>query len=63
MSVIVIWLVFAVVVLAFAIHFYLNLDNEAVVEGGGKFAVMSFCFLLVLILGTFMEGRSGRRDK
>jgi len=63
MSVIVIWVTFGLLVLGFAIHYYLNLDNEAAVEGGGRFAVLGFFFLLALIVGTYMEGRSARRKK
>jgi len=64
-SVIVIWLVFGVLVAATAVRSYLNRDNEAIVEDddGGRCGVMGFGFLLVLIVGTYMEGRSARRKK
>jgi hypothetical protein len=62
-SVIIIWLAFGLVVAVSAPYYYLHRDNEDIVEGGGRFAAMGFGLLVVLIVGTFLEGRSARRRR
>ena len=62
-SVIIIWLAFALILAVAAGYYYVNRDNVNIMEGGARAGAMGVLILIILTVGTFLEGRSARRKK
>lgn len=62
-SVIIIWLAFALILAVAAGYYYVNRGDEDIMQGGRRFGGMGVFFFIILLVGTFLEGRSAQRKK